>query len=157
LTGGRLTVIALLGVVVAGLVAGAALWLGDGERDQPADGSRVGVRVGGEPVRAEIAAGRRARARGLAGRSALAAAEGMLFVFPSEGRRDFWMRGVEFPIDMIWIRGDRVVGVTPNARPASQTGLRLYPSAGPVDRVLEVRAGWAARRGVGRGDRFAGP
>jgi uncharacterized membrane protein (UPF0127 family) len=79
----------------------------------------------------------------------------MLFVFGSAAPRDFVMRGVEFPIDMIWIRSGRVTGVTADARPVRETGMRLYPSPGPIDRVLEVPAGWAAANGVEAGDRFA--
>ena len=81
----------------------------------------------------------------------------MLFVFDSLGRRDFWMRGVDFPLDMIWIRDGRVRGVTPDVPPEAISRNRLYPSPGPIDRVLEMRGGWAAARSIRTGDPYRGP
>jgi uncharacterized protein len=109
--------------------------------------------VGNGQVRAEIADSARERSRGLAGRASLADGQGMLFVFGDRAVREFWMKGMRFPIDILWIDHGRVTGVERDAPvPAPATGLPRYRSAGPADRVLEVPAGWAARHGVGRGD-----
>src|SRR4051794_26068174 len=75
---------------------------GSDEDGQAADGDVVKVRVGGVPVRAEIAATDASRTRGLGGHRRIAPGEGMLFVFRGAGSHDFWMQGVDFPLDMIW-------------------------------------------------------
>jgi uncharacterized membrane protein (UPF0127 family) len=75
----------------------------------------------------------------------------MLFTYRTRERRAFWMKGMRFPLDIVWIDCDRVTGVERNA-PVPDGGLPLYRSSGLVDRVLEVRAGWAARNRVGAGD-----
>jgi uncharacterized membrane protein (UPF0127 family) len=153
-------VIALLLIVWGVFALSLALVLaltGSDENGQAADGDVVRVRVSGVPVTAEVAATEGSRARGLAGHRRLAAGAGMLFVFDRTGSHDFWMQGVDFPLDMIWIRGNRVAGVTRQAPPESQSGRRLFPSPGPVDRVLEVPGGWASREAVGAGDAYSGP
>jgi uncharacterized membrane protein (UPF0127 family) len=117
--------------------------------------STVAVRIGDASVRAEVAATPAARERGLSGRASLAEDRGMLFVYPDRAVRTFWMKGMRFPIDMIWIDRGRVTGVEANAPVPAGGDLPLYRSDGPADRVLEVRAGWAGRHGVERGDAFA--
>jgi uncharacterized membrane protein (UPF0127 family) len=75
----------------------------------------------------------------------------MLFTYPDRRLRTFWMRGMRFPIDIVWINADRVTGVERNV-PVPEGGVPLYRSDGPVDRVLEVGAGWAARNEIRAGD-----
>jgi uncharacterized membrane protein (UPF0127 family) len=115
----------------------------------------VDVHVGGAGVRAEVAESTTARERGLSGRATLAEDRGMLFVYPDHVQRTFWMKGMRFPIDIVWIDRGRVAGVEPNVPVPVGSDLPLYPSRVPADRVLEVRAGWAARHGVERGDRVS--
>lgn len=96
------------------------------------------------------------RIQGLSGRPKLADNEGMLFLFPTSTRQSFWMKDMQFPLDMIWIKGDTVVGVAANA-PAPAPGTSIlnlpqYVSPEPVDKVLEINAGLAAKYGIGKGD-----
>jgi uncharacterized membrane protein (UPF0127 family) len=155
---GRLVARVLIAWGLFGLALAVVLaFAGSDEDRQAADGDLVEVRVGHVPVRAEIAATDRSRTRGLGGHRRLVFGEGMLFVFGDARRHDFWMQGVDFALDMIWIRGGRVTGVTRRAPPEAQSGRRLFPSPGPVDRVLEVPGGWALRESVQTGDAYRGP
>jgi uncharacterized protein len=113
----------------------------------------VDVRVGRGEVRAEVAATDAARRRGLSGRAGLAEDRGMLFVYRDHLERTYWMKGMRFPLDIIWIDRRRVTGVEPNVPVPTGGNLPIYPSRSPADRVLEVRAGWAARHGVEQGAR----
>jgi uncharacterized membrane protein (UPF0127 family) len=67
------------------------------------------------------------------------------------------MKGMRFPLDLVWIDGDRVVDVTarvPNEPPGTPDAqLPVYSPSRPANRVLEVNAGWAQRNGVKAGDR----
>ncbi len=75
--------------------------------------------------------------KGLSGRPALPLDEGMLFLFPSASVRAFWMKDMNFPIDIIWIdKGWRVVGVEAHATPDSYP--KTFTSPSPVARVLEI-------------------
>lgn len=113
----------------------------------------VGDAFGGShAVMAEIAATVPARTRGLMWRTKLADTEGMLFIFPVTQRLSFWMRNTLIPLDMIFAdETGRIVGVVENAPP------QTFDSRGPGEPgkyVLEVPAGWCAKRGVKAGGKL---
>lgn len=84
--------------------------------------------------------------RGLMYRTKLGENKGMLFVWPSESRRTFWMHNTCIPLDMLFLAKDgTVVGLleqvpTLNDRPRSVRCPAAY--------VLEVNAGWSRRHGL---------
>jgi uncharacterized membrane protein (UPF0127 family) len=129
--------------------------LGAGTSGGLRDGSRVRVSIAGATLHATVSASAGSRAQGLAGRPRLAPGRGMLFSFPGKKRQSFWMKGMRFPIDIVWIRGGTVTGVTAGVPPPSAgtpaAELPLYESPGTVDRVLEARSGWARAHGVDAG------
>jgi len=100
---------------------------------------------------AELARTQDERARGLSGRDSLAPDRAMLFLFESRAPHGFWMQGMRFDIDLVWIAGHRVVDVTHRA--SHRDPQRILAPRAPVDRVLEVAAGTALARGWGPGDR----
>lgn len=105
----------------------------------------------------EHAASPLARARGLSYRDELPEGRGMLFTFGRPQRHSFWMKGMRFPIDIVWLREGVVVDVTPDVQPqgdASIMDLRTYVPEVPADEVVELPAGYAAARGIGKGDRL---
>ncbi|MDD5109597.1 MAG: DUF192 domain-containing protein [Patescibacteria group bacterium] len=108
--------------------------------------SSVTVTVGGVRVVAEVAATPEEQERGLSGRVDLAEGTGMLFPFRTPTRPTFWMRGMLFPIDIIWIRGSSVVGMSENL-PVPRVGIPLPMFSPPtsVTAALEVPAGFARR------------
>jgi uncharacterized membrane protein (UPF0127 family) len=120
-----------------------------------ASGGRVALAVGDATVEAEIADDDTERARGLGGRDRLARDAGMYFVLTDSSPR-IWMKGMRFPLDLVWINGGRVVQVTarvPDEPPGTpESELPIYSPSRPANRVLEVNAGWAERNGVRRGD-----
>ncbi|MGC9046691.1 MAG: DUF192 domain-containing protein [Minisyncoccia bacterium] len=70
--------------------------------------------------------------------------EGMLFVFPNKNIRTFWMKGMKFPIDIIWIDDNKIIGFEKNVQPEPgviDNLLKIYSSPAPVDKVLELKAG----------------
>ncbi len=103
----------------------------------------------------EIARSTMARNRGLSGRESLGEKEGMLFLFSGSGFHSFWMKGMRIPIDIIWIKDDRVAGFEINAQPepgVRTAKLKRYLPPEPVDRVLEVPAGTVERLDIQVGD-----
>ena len=105
------------------------------------------VTVGGTPVSVDIASTEATREQGLSGRASLPEGTGMWFVFASDDTWGFWMKDMNFPIDMIWVDlTGRVVSVAASASPNSYPHV-FYPSA-PARYVLEVPSGFAAAHDV---------
>lgn len=108
------------------------------------------VTVGQVKVQAEAVRTPEKLYRGLGYRKELPAGRGMLFLMPLVTVQDFCMRGMQFPIDIIWIVQGRIVGLEPNVSPQF-TGTLSSPQ--PVNVVLEVPGGFAEKYGIRVGDR----
>ncbi len=116
------------------------------------------VTIRGETLRVDVARTPDERARGLGGRASLAPGTGMLFPFERAERHAFWMAGMYFDIDIVWIRDGRIVDVSerlphppPELDPLTAS-LPEYRPREPADLVLEVPAGTARARGWQPGD-----
>lgn len=102
------------------------------------------VKINDQIIIADVVKDQADRDKGLSGRADLGVNEGMFFVFDVPDRYGFWMKGMEFPIDIVWMKNDRVVGYEENVDPqigAPVSALRLYYPPEVVDRVLELKAG----------------
>lgn len=80
-------------------------------------------------------------------------ADGMVFLFGKEKARTFWMRGMQFDLDIIWIKDGKVVKID-SGIPAPLEGENpVVVSSAPfeVDAVIEVPAGMANKLGIKRG------
>ena len=111
---------------------------------------RARVTIGVHVVDAEVADTPERRQRGLSGRPALGASEGMLFPYPEPGLHGFWMPDMHFDIDIVWIRAGRIVDVSANVSRAEPRV--VHRPREPADLVLELPAGTAERRGFRVGD-----
>jgi len=106
---------------------------------------------GGEtvPVRVEVVSRAENLERGLMYRRHLDPDAGMLFVYPVEGHRRFWMKNTYIALDMLFIADNRrIVGVVENAEPLTETGREVDA---PSRFVLEVNAGFLKKHGVEAG------
>lgn len=87
---------------------------------------------------------------GLMNRESLPEGLGMLFLFPGDDERGFWMKNTLIPLDMVFIKADGAIHrIHSMARPHDET---IIPSEGPVRAVLEVKGGEMAKYGVKPGD-----
>ena len=91
------------------------------------------------------------RTRGLMFRPRMDPDWGMLFLYPAERQRSFWMKNTLIPLDMVFITDDmRVLGVVKNAEPKTLSSRKV---PGKSRYILELVAGSAEKFGVGAGDR----
>lgn len=93
--------------------------------------------------------------KGLSGREKLKENEGMLFVFEDLGNQGFWMKDMKFPIDIIWIKDNAIVGFQKNIDPqigASESELKIYYPPENINKVLEVSSGVVNKYGFKIGD-----
>jgi uncharacterized membrane protein (UPF0127 family) len=117
----------------------------------------VTVSVAGVAVDAEVARTPDERGLGLGLRDALDHGAGMLFVYEEEGQHSFWMRGMRFPLDFIWIDAQRTVvdltlDVPAPAAGTADADLESIVPIAPVRYVLEVNAGVVREGSVSIGD-----
>jgi uncharacterized protein len=102
-------------------------------------------------VSVELARTELHRARGLMFRTQMASGEGMLFSWPDEGIRSFWMRNTCIPLDMLFIASDgTIVGILEQV-PTMNEHPRSIPC--PAAHVLELNAGWCREHGVRAGQK----
>lgn len=142
----------IFSIVIALVVIAGALWFFVRDtNDASLAAGALGVPVSPEVVQIadfeyEIVASLEARTLGLSGRTEISENYGMLFVFPEAERHGFWMKDMFVPIDIIWLANDgTVIGIDPNITP--DTYPTPYFAPAPVARVLETKAGEAARQG----------
>ena len=102
----------------------------------------------------EVADSPDTQTQGLSNRPSLPENTGMIFIFNEYRRRNFWMKEMQFPIDMIWISDTRVVGIEKNVPTPTSSQLLIYTSPEAVNYVVEVNAGWADRHGISVGSSF---
>jgi len=119
-------------------------------RYQQAGFGKGSVTIGDGPaIPVEIAASDTTRERGLSGRESMEPESGMLFLFAAPDRYVFWMKGMEFPLDAIWMREGEIVDITTGLEPAAEGGaIPFFSPMDKADSVLEVPAGFAARHGL---------
>lgn len=99
------------------------------------------------------------QAKGLSGSLPISDQQGMLFDFTQNpGLKTFWMKEMLFGLDLIWIKENKIVGITPQIPPPKkntpESELILYPSPEVVDMVLEVNAGWSEENNIKLGEKI---
>lgn len=109
--------------------------------------------IGSQVYKLEVADTDQEKQIGLSGRDSLGENQGMVFVFDNPGLYSFWMKEMKFPIDIIYLNGNRVVTVIENAAaPSSENEeLPIYQPEEKANRVLELKAGTAKAHGIQKG------
>lgn len=113
------------------------------------------LEINGKIIKVEIADTASKRSKGLGGRQKLAEFEGMLFIFEKMDKHPFWMKGLNFALDFVWIRENKVVDILQNIPPPQgqpDSTLPIYSANTEVDKVLELNAGSIKRLDIKIGD-----
>ena len=109
------------------------------------------VYFGNTRVRVELALDEKTQAKGLSGRESLKAEEGMLFVFTKPDKYFFWMKDMNFPLDIIWLdKYGKIIYIKRDAQPASYP--ETFGIAEDAKFVLEVVSGFADKNKLKTGD-----
>ena len=124
------------------------------------DHGLVSVHIGDLVFRAATAITPTDRTLGLSGRSSMPRDSGMLFVFETEGQFEFWMKDMEFPLDLIWIDSDcYITDITINAPPADNdsdvSDIISYGPRSQAQYVLEINGGLVETLGIQEGEPVA--
>jgi uncharacterized membrane protein (UPF0127 family) len=96
----------------------------------------------------EVADDESERSAGLMYRNYLPADRGMLFIFPQQRQVGFWMKNTPLPLDLVFIDQN---GVVQGVRPGEPFSEAAITPGVPVQYVLELKQGTAARLGIQEG------
>jgi len=89
---------------------------------------------------------------GLMYRRSMEENQGMLFIYPGEALRSFYMKNTQIPLDIVYYSKDSaVVSFQENAKPLDETGL---PSEKPAQFILELNAGKVKEWNIKVGDKM---
>lgn len=116
--------------------------------------TRLALRLNGQLLKVEIADTPEERARGLMYREELPEGTGMLFVYPDDDFRTFWMHNTPIPLSIAFIHSDGTIIQIEDMRPYDRHGVK---SNAPVRYALEVPRGWFRRAGIAVGDKVEIP
>ena len=115
----------------------------------------VAIKVGSQTITAENAKTGAEKERGLAGRRCIGKDQAMLFAFALPVHISIWMKGMEFPIDVVWIGADhRVVWVERQLDPSTYPDQFKNKGNGALY-LLELQAGRAKSLELAIGTRLS--
>lgn len=135
-------------LLVAILAISAFVWnLSDNQEVNPPKTLKIGDVV----IDIDVAKTDTDREKGLSGREKLAENEGLLFIFEEEGDYGFWMKNMNFPIDIAWLdRNKKIIHIEKNILP--ETYPKTFSSPEKSLYVLETVAGFFENSKIKIGD-----
>ena len=116
------------------------------DSEQPQSSEIIQIKINDIPLSVEAAKSNESITKGLGERDAIGS-DGMLFFMPERNVVNFWMHGMRFPLDFVWIDQNKIVGTISNVQaPVDPSSFELpsYSSEVPVTHVLELPAGKVA-------------
>lgn len=97
------------------------------------------VVIDGQDISVEVVRNQDELQKGLAGRPCILPNQGMLFAFSKSGQYPIWMKGMKFPIDIVWITAQRkVAAIEIDESPSTYPD--KYVNKIPAEYVLELKA-----------------
>jgi len=109
------------------------------------------IRINNEEYSVEIADSDEEIKRGLMWRKTLDRERGMLFIYPDNAVRYFWMKNTYIKLDIAFIDSNHVIRTIHTAC-RTDDDKTLYSSLVPVQYALEVNAGWFKQHNIETGD-----
>lgn len=102
----------------------------------------------------EVATSSAEQQKGLSGKDKLPQDQGVLFVFQKADHYPFWMKEMKFPIDIIFIKDNKIVSITHNAPIVKKDDNNppIYQSEVPFTHALEINSGLAKKYAFKKND-----
>jgi uncharacterized membrane protein (UPF0127 family) len=116
------------------------------------------VKIGANNVvKLEVASTREEIEKGLMYRTSLPEDQGMVFLFHPARAVNFWMYHTLIPLDMLFVKNDKIVKIFANAQPCHSENAQdcaTYPPGKGLEasEVIELQAGYAEKHSVKEGD-----
>lgn len=98
------------------------------------------IKIGDSVIKVEVADTDAERMQGLSDRKSLEKGYGMLFIFDKPYQYGFWMKDMNFPIDIIWLDEEfKVISIERNVGP--ETFPKVFYPPIPIKYVVETNVG----------------
>ena len=108
------------------------------------------IKINDISVKVEVADTSETRIKGLSGRKIMPTDTGMLFVFESSESYGFWMKDMNFAIDIVWVDEDLyIIGIEKRVLP--ETFPQVFYPKSLAKCVLELPAGFADKYRIDTG------
>lgn len=105
------------------------------------------ITVGTTSLVASVADTPAERQQGLSGTPSLPSTMAKLFVFEKSSTWGFWMKDMNYPIDIIWLNEEkRVIHIVSNALPSSYPNQFMSPESALY--VIETKPGFVSEQGI---------
>lgn len=117
--------------------------------------TKATIKIGGQEVYVLVADTHKHRLKGWSDRKDMGKYGGMLFVFPDSSQHAMVMRDMHFPLDIVWLDGNKVVDIAPNLPPepgVAEEQLTVYRARAVSTAVLELPVGFKDKTGLKIGD-----
>jgi uncharacterized membrane protein (UPF0127 family) len=114
----------------------------------------ITMTLGGKPFQIEIADDEPEQQMGLMFRDSMPADHGMIFVFPEEEHRGFWMKNTRIPLDILYLDSQGTIVSIKSMKPYDLTEV---PSDKPAQFAIELNEGMARSLKLKTGDKIAIP
>jgi uncharacterized membrane protein (UPF0127 family) len=113
------------------------------------------ISINGQYFSVFVAKNKEERKLGLSNWENLKYNQGMLFVFEEPKMQFFWMKDMNFPLDIIWLKNNKVIFCEKNVAVKDYAGNvnRVY-SPEPANQVLEINAGLCDIYNIKKGDKL---
>ncbi len=105
----------------------------------------VSMQIGDKPFTLEVADNEFNQEHGLMQRDSMPDLHGMVFVFPDEAERFFYMKNTRIPLDILFLDHNGKIVSTATMTPYD---LSLVPSNAPAKYAIELNAGAIKQTGV---------
>jgi uncharacterized membrane protein (UPF0127 family) len=138
----------------AGLVMALAVNLANAQTGPQMQLPRTKLSAGMHMLDVQLAQTPEQRQIGLMFRKEMPQHEGMLFVFEQPATQCFWMRNTLIPLTAAFVADDGTIVNLADMKPQSDDS---HCSTKPVRYVLEMNAGWFAKKQIKAGYQLGGP
>jgi len=91
---------------------------------------------------------------GLSQKKSIPQEYGMLFPFEKPDYHSFWMKNMQFPIDIIYIKSNKIVDIFSSVQPPAKPtdNIEIIKPSEPSDTVLEINQGLSKKYSFQKGD-----
>jgi hypothetical protein len=123
-------------------------------KNLPLNKNTPSVIINNKTFSVDIAKTDEQRSKGLSVYDKLPLEKGMIFIFDTKGYYAFWMKDMKFPIDIIYVRENKIVDIFKNVPPPKSQNetLPIIKSKEDADAVLEINAGLCQKYNFKIGD-----